>query len=305
MSGKNKKPLRVYEKTVACPVCAHTFAARVMRHYLFRKVQEDTDFCPYYQGSNPLLESVWVCPQCHYASAPDDFFDLTQAEKEAIARLSLEMLQGMEARQRVRSLEDAILNLHLASHCYRLRPGKVARQASHFLKTAWLYRYAQDKTGEREFLRLAVARYREVFENSHDFPKRLEEIGTAYLVAELSLRLGMAEEARKWLALVLFSYPEIDQDDWRKRMARRRMEDVRDALAAAREAREAAGVATEPAAPQAQGAGESPAPAAPSPPEQQAAPEGADESILAFEAALLGAEAEVGYESSEQRANNG
>ncbi len=227
---ETKQPARVYEKQVQCPVCGESFAARVMRHYLFRKVHEDTDFCPYYKGSNPLLESVWVCPHCHYTAAQKDFFQLTQDEKDAIARYSLAVLAGLDVPHRVRGLEDALLQLQLACQCYERRPTMGAQQAAHYLKSAWLYRYGRDEKKEKEFLRLAVTKYREVFEKSHDFAKGLGEIGTAYLIGDLYLRLGDLENARKWLAHALFNYPELDKDHRFKEMARRRMEDVADIL---------------------------------------------------------------------------
>ncbi|MEK4283888.1 DUF2225 domain-containing protein [Ureibacillus sp. FSL K6-0165] len=91
--------------------------------------------------------------------------------------------------------------------------------ANFALKIAWLYRLKQDKELEMRYLRSA----RELFNKSHANNKEGEE-RMQYLIAEISLRLGDIEEAKRGFSRLITSREVSNKY---RNYARKRWEDYK------------------------------------------------------------------------------
>jgi uncharacterized protein (DUF2225 family) len=77
----------VYQKEVKCPVCENTFEITKVRSRSIRLVKQDTDFCPHYEGENPLFYEAVVCAHCGFASHITTMDSLNRFEKQKVRKL--------------------------------------------------------------------------------------------------------------------------------------------------------------------------------------------------------------------------
>lgn len=190
-----------YEQEKDCPVCERKFTVTRVRasHCVVEK--RDGDFCIHYQGVNPYLYAIWVCPYCGYASPENTFFEISQ---EGLNIISL-ALKGKEIKINFageRSTETGIASYKLAIYCCELRECKDSTLASLYLKTAWLYRKLGDLR-ERDYLAKALEHYKVAYDQE-PFPLgNLTDLALRYLIGELSRRLGDHREAIQWFNRVV------------------------------------------------------------------------------------------------------
>ncbi len=220
--------------TTTCPVDGTRFEFLRVRTRAVRPASRDTDFHVRYSTVDPTRYSVVVCPGCGYAAYLDDFGSL---DEEARARLWDDRGQRTAALQRsldgVRDLADATAALDLAIHCYEQRQAGHARLAVLYHRRAWIDR-EQGAASEAGWLRRARDTYRRAYEQDSRITDD-SALRAAYLVGDLSLRLGEVREGAPWLETV------IRRGDSRAhsglvRMARDRLYDARQQLRADRQA---------------------------------------------------------------------
>lgn len=190
-----------YEQEKNCPVCERKFTVTRVRtsHCVVEK--RDGDFCLHYQGVNPCLYTIWVCPCCGYASPENIFFEINKEGLDIIALA----LRGKEIKINFageRSTEVGIASYKLAIYCCELRECKDSTLASLYLKTAWLYRELGDPR-ERDYLAKALDHYKVAYDQE-TFPLgNLTELALRYLIGELFRRLGDYREAIQWFNRVV------------------------------------------------------------------------------------------------------
>jgi hypothetical protein len=112
--------------------------------------------------------------------------------------------------------------------CYDQRGAGPSRQAVLFHRRAWAERERGDEAAERSWLRRARDAYRAAFEQD----TRLSEdaaLRAAYLVGDLSLRLGETTSGASWLETVIRRANEKTQSGL-LRMTRDRLHDARISL---------------------------------------------------------------------------
>ncbi|MCX7771927.1 MAG: DUF2225 domain-containing protein, partial [Clostridia bacterium] len=63
----------VYESQATCPVCEAKIKLTKIRTKAVRLLKQDTDFCPYYEGENPIYYEAAICPECGYGSHVTSF----------------------------------------------------------------------------------------------------------------------------------------------------------------------------------------------------------------------------------------
>lgn len=214
-----------------CPVCGVSFEYLRVRTGAVRPVSRDSDFRIAYRTVDPTFYAVVVCPQCRYAAYLDDFELVGERERREL-RAAEEQRTPLAPASLCgeRSLDGAALSLELARLCYAVRDGSSRRQAGLLHRLAWLERSRGDVAAETALLEQARDAYCRAFERDGDLTD-VAALRAAYLIGDLAFRLGDHQEAARWL-LSCTRMPESKQQAGILRMARDRLADAREALAA-------------------------------------------------------------------------
>jgi len=190
-----------YQQEKDCPVCERKFTVTRVRtsHCIVDK--RDEDFCIHYQGINPYLYAVWVCPYCGYAASENIFSEINKEGKEIIALA----LKGKEIKINFsgeRPIEIGIASYKLAIYCCELQEYKHSILAGLYLKTAWLYRELKDLR-EKDYLTKALEHYEKAYDNEPLPIGNLTDLALRYLIGELYRRIGEYREAIQWFNRVV------------------------------------------------------------------------------------------------------
>lgn len=183
--------LNYYESKVVCNICKKQYTTYKVRPGRYKILSQDTDFMPIYDGLNPLLYEVSVCPHCGYAyhkSLTRTYGPFLELIKESY----IKRIKKVRNLCNERTIEDAITSFQLAYLVAKFSMEEPIVLANFALKIAWLCRLKKDLKAEMRYLRSA----RELFYKSQTSDKESEE-RMQYLVAEISLRLGDIEEAKR------------------------------------------------------------------------------------------------------------
>jgi uncharacterized protein len=210
--------LYYYESKMICNYCKKEYSTYKVRPGRYKVIAQDTDFMPIYEGINPLLYEVAVCPHCGYAYHKS----MTRTYGPfmlLIGEIYINQLQKIMNLCKERSIDEAIASYKLAYLVARASMEETIILANFALKIAWLYRLKQDKELEMRYLRSA----RELFNKSHANNKEGEE-RMQYLIAEISLRLGDIEEAKRGFSRLITSREVSNKY---RNYARKRWEDYK------------------------------------------------------------------------------
>lgn len=211
----------LYDKVVDCPVCNEQFKTKKVRHSKLKLIKRDEDFLSYYEGENPLKYNIYVCPYCGYAAKESRFIPLSNEDKKIIID-NISSKWNKRSYGNERSIEEAIVTYKLALYVGELLNYSNIELGFLALGIAWLYRISGDQE-ENRFLRLARNLFEEGYYNESLKDVNIDELRLAYLIGELSRRLGDNQEALKWFNTVLSnpnlkSNPLIDRvtrEQWR------------------------------------------------------------------------------------------
>lgn len=214
--------------TITCPVSGTRFEFLRVRTRAMRPKERESDFHVRYDDVNPTWYGVVVCPTCAFSAYRDDFETLEEAvrarlwdDREARTAFISHPLAG------TRSLEDAVTALDLAIRCYEARGSTDSRRAVLQHRRAWLEREGDNPHGER----LWLTRARDSYERAFEADKHLSEEAAAriaYLVGDLSGRLGDLPAAAQWLETATRMAPPASAGI--ARTARDRLQDVRELI---------------------------------------------------------------------------
>ncbi|MSQ36305.1 MAG: DUF2225 domain-containing protein [Dehalococcoidia bacterium] len=125
-----------------------------------------------------------------------------------------------------RTSNDVAAVIELALRTNETGGGGARRRAGLHHRAAWLARALHDETTERAHLEQTVAAYLDVFEHDSGLGPDTA-IRVAYLLGDLSARLGLTDDARRWL-LECTRMEGAGQQAGLLRMARERLEELRD-----------------------------------------------------------------------------
>ena len=230
--GEEFDPDLFFVDTATCPVSGTEFQFLRVRTRAVRPRDRESDFHVRYQGINPTWYGVVICPGCAFAAYLDDFNSLEEHtrgvlwdDRDARVALAGGPLNG------VREEGDAVTALELAIRCYELRGASDSRRAVLQQRRAWLERERGSGATERIWL----TRARESFQRAFEADSRLSEEAAAriaYLVGDLSSRLGDLPGAAQWLETAVRVAPETSAGI--VRTARERLQDVRQQIKQAR-----------------------------------------------------------------------
>lgn len=198
----------IYNSKITCPVCETDIEVTKVRSRIIRLVKQDGDFCPHYDGINPLLYEAVICPECGYGSHITTFSQINKYEKIKVKEKitpkwhkrsftgERDMEHAMEAFKLV------LLNLY-AMEAPKSEIGKIS------LRIAWLYRYKEEHQLEEKFLECALESYIEAYSQEDLIDEgKLDEYTCLYIIGELSKRLKRYEQSIQWLSRIIMSYSD-------------------------------------------------------------------------------------------------
>lgn len=221
---------RFFVDDIRCPVSGTTFQYLRVRAGGVRPRSRQSDFQIVYQDVDPTWYSVIVCPQCSYAAYLDDFRQLGTAERrDLVANQTVRDEFGRPYLCGVRTLDEAKVAFDLGLAAYRVRGASARREAGILHRLGWLERARGDAEAEGRLLRAARDAYRHAYERDGDM-NDAAAMRAAYIIGDLSLRIGEPQEAGRWL-LSCVQTPAADQHSGLVRMARERLGEARRAQA--------------------------------------------------------------------------
>ncbi len=220
---------RYIAREVTCPACRTRFEALQVRTAAILPRKLHSDFYTEYDGPNPAHYTVWVCPNCLYASYRYNFKDLAGLARDRIradeagrkAGYGDYEFTGLRDRKTVRA------SYELAIRCYEIRRERIAYRAALYLHLAWLAREIQDTEQERKLLALALDHYKQSYTKERARTEK-DEIKQTYFIGDLSLQLGQYQEAVRWFHETV-NHPAIGEYPGLARRARARWADAREA----------------------------------------------------------------------------
>lgn len=218
----------VYQRKVRCTLCGKEFLTSSVRAGRIRFSDTDLDFRPLYDGFDPILYDVVVCPFCGYA-ALNKFFTRLSDLKAKQVKLKISPTYVSKNYPVILDYEMAIERFKLALLNSAIGHDNNGTKAYICLKLAWLYRgyfdqrkrrFNTSKKSEEEievfedfnkgllekekvFLKNACDGFKIAFE-VEEFPiMGIDQGSMEYLIAELSRRVGDFNECKKWLSRVI------------------------------------------------------------------------------------------------------
>jgi len=201
------KPLNqlspTYETEVQCPACEKEFEITKVRSRAVKLVRQDTDFCPYYEGINPLFYEAIVCTHCGFATHITELSDeLNRIEKKRIQeQITKKWTPRSFSGQRTwdKALEAfklVLLNLNVRGAAHS-EIGKIC------MRIAWLYRYAGDDELEKCYLNHALNSYIRAYEEEDLSQSKLDPFTLLFIIGELCCRTGKVDESLHWFSRLI------------------------------------------------------------------------------------------------------
>lgn len=189
----------LYDKKYECPVCDHSFTAKAIRSGKNRVVSTDTDLYSQYSIVNPLIYDVILCTSCGYASLSKNFEDLRPTQVKWI-REQISSKYNPQYYPEILTVEHAIDRYKLALLSAMVKKSRLGEQAYLCLKIGWLYRDLNDISNENNYLATARNGFKGAFSNERFPIFELDELTTAYIIADISRRLKEYDEALRWVS---------------------------------------------------------------------------------------------------------
>lgn len=192
-----------YDAEITCPVCDRIFRTKKTRQKHMRITKRDPDFCPYYNGINPIFYTAYICPNCGYGALEKHFKTVTVHGKASILK-TITPKWVKKDFSGIRDLDTAI-NVHkLVLLCYTVMDYPSSEIGKLCLKLAWFYRYMDDPK-EEEFLKHALKMLNKSYtdEPLEEDPKN--ESNILFLLGEISRLLGEYSKSVEWFGMALKS----------------------------------------------------------------------------------------------------
>lgn len=192
----------LYDKSYTCPVCYTVFKNKAIRTGKNKLIDTDLGLKGHYDIVNPLIYECAVCENCGYAALARNFSHLTASQITW-------MREQISANYRpyhypaVLSEKDGILRYKMALLCSTVKKAKDGEKAYICLKIAWLYRDMNEKLLEEVFLKHTLIGFENAYNNERFPIFELDELTTAYLIADIYRRLKEYSKALKWAGFII------------------------------------------------------------------------------------------------------
>lgn len=223
-----KKQASVQEKTISvesvlytaklkCPVCSKEVEFRAVKTGKVRLLKSDLDLRPIYDILDPSMYEVVCCNSCGYAALKKQFLTITPKKIELIKKNVSVQFVGRTYPD-IYTYEHAIERYKLALFDAMVMDASDSEKAFICLKIAWLYRAyyesnpeldekkkEQLQSNENTFLGHALEGFKIAHFKEHFPTMGLDLLTVKFLIGELSRRLGLIDEASKWISEVIVS----------------------------------------------------------------------------------------------------
>lgn len=199
LSRNQLEPL--YDKNIVCLFCENEFTSKQVRFSATKIMKQDSDYCTYYEGENPLYYDVFVCPHCGFAFT-QSFTRLTPAKKETLKKEYFYKLPAVPDLCQQRGISEALQAYRWAALTSYLANEKSIITGNLFLRIAWLYRYQNKTNSEKRYLELALRFYEDAYAKGN-FEEIMDEYQLLFLIGELSIRLDQNQKATKVFSMLL------------------------------------------------------------------------------------------------------
>lgn len=197
----------LYEKTITCPICNREFVTKKVRTSAIRVSKRDQDFCPYYEGENPLFYGVFVCVHCGYALLEGSFLNRKSEDKRKIIDIVTPRWHSRSFGED-RDIDEAIESYKLALLCCNILEERNSLIGTICLRLSWFYRYKKEYAEERKFIDFTIKSFEKAFTGERITNDEYDEIAILYLLGELNRRIENYNESIMWFDKVL-SHPQI------------------------------------------------------------------------------------------------
>ncbi len=192
----------LYNSKTKCPVCDGEIEFTKVRIKAVKLLRQDTDFCPYYEGENPILYEVVVCPECGYGSHVTTFDNINKYEKVKI-REKITSKWNKRSFLGERTIDNALEAYKIVYLNLYAREAIKSEMARICHRLAWLYRYKEDKELEKKYLEHALTQYKIAYHDEDLSHGRLDEYTCLFIIGEICMRLGLYEESTQWFSRLI------------------------------------------------------------------------------------------------------
>ena len=218
----------LYEKTVKCPLCTHSFKTTKIRGRFIRVTGYKSDLQPVYQDPsiNPNYYHISVCNECGY-SFSDDFAPYFPPQSRERIDEKIRKQWNPQNFSGERSEALAISSYKLAVYCALLKAEKNITLAGLYLRLSWIYRSLDNADQQKRFQRLALQSYLQSYsvDDYSGTPMSTERL--LYLIAELSLQLKDERQATQYFSKIIENQHSATEPKIVK-MAKERWQDFRE-----------------------------------------------------------------------------
>ncbi|WP_339062977.1 DUF2225 domain-containing protein [Tepidibacillus marianensis] len=191
----------LFDKKIKCLYCDHEFSTPRIRQRYIRIKKQDADFCPYFQGENPLYYEVNVCPDCGFAFT-ERFAPITDKKKQVLKEQYIDRIKVPKACEK-RTPECAMQFYKLALYASNLLDENLLIQANLCMRIAWIYRYEGNQLEEKRFLQNALDTYLEIYQRENLERLEMDKYLLLFMIGELYGLLGEYEKMRSWFSILL------------------------------------------------------------------------------------------------------
>lgn len=200
----------LYNSQTKCPVCESKMEFTKVRTKSVRLLRQDSDFCPYYEGENPILYEAVICPECGYGAHVTTFENINKYEKTKVRekitpKWNKRIFLGHRSNDKaLESFKIVLLNL-----CEREAiKSEIARIC---MRIAWIYRYNDEKEYEKKFLEHTLNYYMMAYHEEDLSQGKLDEYTCMFIIGELSKRLELFEQSTQWFSRLIMCYSDPRQ----------------------------------------------------------------------------------------------
>lgn len=211
----------LFDKTMTCPVCDRTFAAKTVRTGKPKLLRSDSDLRPVYQGIDTQKYDAVSCAYCGYSALTRYFGVSLTSGQLKLVRENMKSFSGLPGTGATYTYDEAILRYKLALACAVIKRGKASEKALTCLKLCWLFRGKREeleknadanpaeiaalKENENEFLQNAYDGFVEALAKEN-FPMcGMDEMTINFLVANLAEKLGKYDDALKLVERIIMN----------------------------------------------------------------------------------------------------
>jgi len=193
----------LFDSEVECPVCHRQVTVKRIRRSALRLHSRDTDSMPVYHDINPLFYEIWLCNHCGYAASQSSF---TQPLMKVEAELILKNISSKWRAKEYPPLYDAdvaVERFKLALLSATVRKARPIDIAMLCLRLGWVYRSRNEPENELKCLSQALTGLKSAYDKGPFPVAGMDESTLAFLIGELSRRVGNNQDALEYLGRVI------------------------------------------------------------------------------------------------------